>query len=281
LKLPNNAFLMVAIGGIVLAAAIVLVVYVSANSTGDPAGAPERAIETGTPPAVGATVTSESPLPTTVAGSRTLSIPAGMNGFIAIDPLTADVTPIWLGAENMSDYPTLTTSRDAIWLFRDNASEESVRFDLAGREVDRVPGTFPDESPNGKVVLYSRLTAEGERHLVARYAYRTVDLGEGGTAAVSEGGRIAFLGASVDEGPPLLMYDPATGTTWTVAEHIGPSLKAFPYPVWSPSGRFLSGRSFDSTTGQSTWILADTTTRRVDQTTLDCPGSPDRTAKIG
>ncbi len=158
------------------------------------------------------------PSPTASVGLQALPDDASLNGAVAIDPATGSVVPVWLGTDRIWGYPTLTPGGDAVWLSWDG-SEESVRFDLDGNEVDRVPGVRAKESPDGTVVLYYSSPAE-EQHLIAQYPDRTVDLGEGGEGVVGADGRIAFLGPYGDDGQSLFMYDPERDDTWVVAEGI-------------------------------------------------------------
>lgn len=219
------------------------------------------------------TVPSESPSSTASADLVDL-LGAPLNGFAAIDPVTGDVHEIWLGSDRMWDidvYPELTPGRDAVWLSWDNSTGESVRFDLDGNEVTRVPGVWADESPDGSVVLYYTLPADGSRHLIAQYADGTVDLGEACCGVARDDGRIAFLGAFTARGQSLLMYDPATDETWVVTEGVGrPGKDGVIYPHWSASGRFIFDYSFDETDpAQSYWIIADTETREVTTGTVE------------
>lgn len=213
------------------------------------------------------------PSPTVSAGLQALPDDISLNGFVAIDPATGEVIPVWLGADRMWDidiYPTLTPGRDAVWLSWDNGSKDSVRFDLDGNEVSRVPGVWAEESPNGAVVLYYTSPSEGPR-LIARYPDRTVDLGEVCCGVARDDGRVAFLGPFEEEGQSLLLYDPETNDTWVIAEGIGrPPKDGVIYPNWSPSGRFVSDHSIDNTDPEASyWILADTETREVQTGTTE------------
>lgn len=218
-----------------------------------------------------------APVPSAVSGPATLrEIPSdtSLNGFVAIDPTTGGVTPIWIGTARMTDidiYPTLVPRGNAVWLSWEARADESVRFDLAGVETDRVPGVWADESSDGGVVLYYRSDTGGQHHLVARYPDRTVDLGVGCCGAVGQGGRVAFLAASEGGVRSLRVYDPATDETWTVADGIGrPGKDGVVYPAWSPSGRFVSDFSFNPADPERSYrILADTVTREVRTTASD------------
>lgn len=193
---------------------------------------------------------------------------AGANGFLSIDPRTNHVRTVWSGPDRMSDidiYPSLAARGDGVWLSWDNGTIESVRYDLEGSEVDRVPGLWASESPNGQVVTYYTGYMSGQlQQYVARYAARTVDLGVGCCSAIRDDGRIAFLGPFENGVQSEFVYDPATDIKAQAFEGIvRPGKDGVIYPTWSPSGRFLSDFSialgdpikteallFDTETGQ-------------------------------
>jgi len=195
------------------------------------------------------------------------------NGILSLDPVAGEVTEVWGGSQriwSIEVYARLATGGDGVWLSWDE-SEESVRYDLHGNEVDRVPGLFATESPDGSVVAYLADPYGSDAHLVVRDDnYGPVDLGmSGGAAAPHDDGRVAFLSRSSlpGDGGALSMYNPATGETNILVEFVGrPGKEGVLYPVWSPSGRFISEWSHlpGSADGDHA-LLVDTRTGQVNE----------------
>ncbi|MCK9496692.1 MAG: hypothetical protein M0R75_14535 [Dehalococcoidia bacterium] len=196
-------------------------------------------------------------------------ITGNAHGLIAIDPVTATVNTIWAENERPWDidvYPSLAGGGDGVWLSWDNGTIESIRYDLDGNEVDRVPGLWAQESEDGEVVTYYTAPSGEERHYVARYPNHTADLGSGTCCGViAADGRIAFLGPFEGDGQSLLLYDPATREISVLADGIGrPAKDGVIYPSWSPSERYVMDFTFDQKDPPaSQTILADTSTGTV------------------
>lgn len=229
--------------------------------------------ETPTAPAtVSATevVVTQSPRPALPLHDEIVDarIGLGENGFIAIDPASGQVNEIWVGTERMWDidiYPRLAQGGDGVWLSWDNGNIESVRFDLDGAEVDRVPGLWASESSDRRVVLYYTAASGPERHLVARYSDHIADLGEACCGVVADDGRIAFLGAFSDGAQTLRIYEPSTGETWVAADGIRrPGKDGVIYPSWLSGSRYVRDfTSDDANPMVSETIIVDTTTREI------------------
>ncbi|MCK9496691.1 MAG: hypothetical protein M0R75_14530 [Dehalococcoidia bacterium] len=186
------------------------------------------------------------------------------NGVLSLDPVTGEVTEVWAGPELIwapNVYAQMADRRDGVWLSW-RSTDESVRYDLDGNEVDRVPGWWPRESPNGEVVVYRQ---SDPARVVIRYADRSVDLGTNGCCySPHDDGRVALLIPTGVRGENLSLsvYDPEADTTTTLVEHVGrPGKEGTIYPVWSPSGRFISDWSYSEIpTERGHAVLVDTLT---------------------